>query len=168
MYQIKAALDGIHSEMELQLAEGQRGTLLAFSPNTQDQLQEEMELEAKTLEDDTCHLCALLAAECTRTIKDFWRCNSQDIVQNWKAVGVDIRVQVPAAAGLCMVRVANTQTLQTEACDVIGGSRAFRQESNYLQKERFSRIQVWNSKPRAQPRSKRVIVFASRGKKGYP
>ena len=57
VYQMKAALDGIHSEMELQLAEGLRGTLLGFRPDTQDQLQEEMEREAKTLEEDTCHLC---------------------------------------------------------------------------------------------------------------
>ena len=80
------------------------------------------------MEEDIRHLRTLLAADCRRAIKDFWRRNSQDIVKWWKAVRGAIEVEVPGPPGLWNVRVPNTQTLLTEAHDVMGAVRFFWQE----------------------------------------
>ena len=72
-YQANAAQHGIHSEAALQLTETLRGALPGFRPATQSQLQEELERQAAALEEDVRQLRALLAADCKRPIKDFWR-----------------------------------------------------------------------------------------------
>ena len=68
---------------------------------------------------------ALLAADRKRAMKDFWRCHAQDIPQGPKAVQGAIEVEAPAQSGLWNVRVPNTQTLLTEAHDVMFTVRAF-------------------------------------------
>ena len=52
-----------------------------FRPTTQGQLQEELERQAAALEEDIRELRALLAADCKRAIKDFWRRHAPDIAQ---------------------------------------------------------------------------------------
>ena len=59
--------------MALRLTEELRGASPGFRPATQGQLQEELERQAAALEEDIRHLRALLAADCKRAIKDFWR-----------------------------------------------------------------------------------------------
>ena len=60
-----------------------------------------------------------------RAIKDFWRRHAPDIAQRWKAVRGAIEVEAPGLSGLWNVRVPNTQTLLTEAHDVMFAVRAF-------------------------------------------
>ena len=78
-YQANAARHGIRSEAALWLTEELRGALPGFRPATQGELQEELERQAAALKEDIRHLRALLAADCKRTIKDFWRRHAQDI-----------------------------------------------------------------------------------------
>ena len=97
-------------------------------PTTQGQLQEELERQAAALEEDIRQLRALLAADRKRAIKDFWRRHAPDIAQRWKAVRGAIEVEAPGPSGLWNVRVPNTQTLLTEAHDVMFAVRAFWRE----------------------------------------
>ena len=99
-----------------------------FRPTTQGQLQEELERQAAALEEDIRQLRALLAADRKRAIKDFWRRHAPDIAQRWKAVRGAIEVEAPGLSGLWNVRVPNTQTLLTEAHDVMFAVRAFWRE----------------------------------------
>ena len=122
------ARHGIRSEAVLRLAEQLRGASPGFRPTTQGQLQEELERQAAALEEDISHLCALLAADRKRGIKDFWRRHAPDIAQRWRAVRRAIEVEAPGPSGLWIVRVSNTQTLLTEAHDVMFAVRAFRRE----------------------------------------
>ena len=85
-YQANAARHGIQSEAVLLLMEELRCASPGFRPATQGQLQEELERQAATLEEDIRHLRALLAADRKCAIKDFWRRHAQDIAQRWKAV----------------------------------------------------------------------------------
>ena len=68
---------------------------------------------------------ARLAADRKRAIKDFWRRHGPDIAQRWKAVRAAIEVEAPGLSGLWNVRVPNTQTLLTEAHDVMFAVHAF-------------------------------------------
>ena len=99
-----------------------------FRPTTQGQLQEELERQAAALEEDIRQLRALLAADRKRAIKEFWRRHAPDIAQRWKAVRGAIEVEAPGPSGLWNVRVPNTQTLLTEAHDVMFAVRAFWRE----------------------------------------
>ena len=92
------------------------------------QLQEELERQAAALKEDIRHLRALLVADRKCSIKDFWRRHVQDIAQRWKAVPGAIEVEAPGPSGLWNVRVPNTQTLLTEAHDVMFAVRAFWRE----------------------------------------
>ena len=127
-YQANAARHGIHSDAALRLTEGLRGASPRFGPTTQGQLQEELEKQAATVEEEIGQLRALLAADRKSAIKDFWRRHAQDIAQRWKAVRGDIEVEVPGPSGLWNVRVPNTQTLLTEAHDVMSAVGAFWRE----------------------------------------
>ena len=127
-YQANAARHGIHSQAALRLTEGLRGASPGFRPTTQGQLQEELEKQAATLEEEIRRLRALLTADCKRAVKDFWRRHAQDIAQRWKAVRGDIEVEVPGPSGLWNVWVPNTQTLLTEAHNVMSAVRAFWRE----------------------------------------
>ena len=109
-------------------AEELRGASPGFRPTTQGQLQEELERQAAALEEDTRQLRALLAADHKCAIKDFWRRHAPDIAQRWKAVPGAIEVEAPGPSGLWNVRVPNTQTLLTEAHDVMFAVRAFWRE----------------------------------------
>ena len=80
-YEAKAARPGIQSEAALRLTEELRGASPGFRPATQGQQQEELEGQAVNLEEDIRHLCALLAADRKRAIKDFWRRYAEDIAQ---------------------------------------------------------------------------------------
>ena len=79
-YEANAARPGVHSGAALRLMEVLRGACLGFRPATQGQLQEELERQAATLEEDICQLRTLLAADQKRVIKDFWRRHAQDIL----------------------------------------------------------------------------------------
>ena len=127
-YQADAARHGIRSEAALRLAEELRGVSPGFCPTTQGQRQEELERQAAALEEDFRQLRALLATERKRAIKDFWRRHAPDIAQRWKAVRGAIEVEAPGPSGLWNVRVPNTQTLITEAQDVMFAVRAFWRE----------------------------------------
>ena len=70
----------------------------------------------------------LLVADCKRSIKDFWRRHAQDIAELWKAVRGAMRVEARGPSGLWKVRVPNTQTLLTEAHDVMIAFPVFWQE----------------------------------------
>ena len=124
-YQTNAAMHGIHSEAALRLMEVLQNASPGFHCTTQNQLQEELERQANTLEEDIRHLHALLAADRKHAIKDFWRRNAQDIVQRWEAVRGAIEVEAPVASGLWNMKVPNIQTLLIEAHGVIGAVRAF-------------------------------------------
>ena len=123
--QADAAWHGIRSEAALRLAEEWRGALPGFRPTTQGHLQEELERQTAALEEDIRQIRALLAADRKRAIKDFWRRHTPDIAQWWKAVRRAIEVEAPGPSGLWNVRVPNTQTLLTEAHDVMFAVRAF-------------------------------------------
>ena len=112
----------------LRLTEELRGASPGFRPATQGQLEGGLERQAAGLEEDIRHLRALLAADRKRAIKDFWRPHAQDIAQRWKAVRGAIEVEAPGPLGLWNVRVPNTQTLLTEAHDVMFAVRAFWRE----------------------------------------
>ena len=127
-YQADAARHGIRSGAALRLTGEPRGVSPGFRPATQGQLQKELERQADALEEDIRHLRALLAADSKRAIKDFWRRHAQDIAQRWKAVRGAIEVEAPGPSGLWNVRVPNTQTLLTEAHDVMFAVRAFWRE----------------------------------------
>ena len=127
-YQADAARHGIRSEAALRLAEELRGASPGFRPATQGQLQEELERQAAALEEDIRQLRALLAADRKRAIKDFWRRDAPDISQRWKAVRGAMEVEAPGPLGLWNVRVPNTQTLLTEAHDVMFAVRALSRE----------------------------------------
>ena len=127
-YQADAARHSIRSEAALRLAEELRGASPGFRPTTQGQLQEELERQAAALEEDIRQLRALLVADRKRAIKDFWRRHAPDIAQRWKAVRGAIEVEAPGPSGLWRVRVPNTQTLLTEAHDVMFAVRAFWRE----------------------------------------
>ena len=127
-YQADAAQHGICSEAALWLAEELRGASPRFRPTTQGQLQEELERQAAALEEDIRQLRALLAADRKPAIKDFWRRHAPDIAQRWKAVRGAIQVEAPGLSGLWNVRVPNTQTLLTEANNVMFAVRAFWRE----------------------------------------
>ena len=127
-YQADAARHGIRSEAALRLTEELQGVSPGFRPTTQGQLQEELERQAAALEEDIRQLRALLAADRKRAIKDFWRRHAPDIAQRWKAVRGAIEVEAPGPSGLWNVRVPNTQTLLTEAHDVMFAVRAFWRE----------------------------------------
>ena len=71
---------------------------------------------------------ALLAANRKGAINHFWRRNSQDIVQRWKAVTGSIEFKARGPSGLGNVRVPNTQTLLTKAHNVMAAVRALWQE----------------------------------------
>ena len=107
---------------------GAPGCIAGFRRATQSQVQEELERQAATLGEDIRHLRALLAADCKRAIKDFWRRHAQDIAQRWKAVRGAIEEETPGPLGLWNVRVPNTQTLLTEAHDVMFAVRALWRE----------------------------------------
>ena len=124
-YQTGAARHGIRSEAALQLTEELRGASPGFRPATQGQLQEELERQAAALEGDIRQLRALLAADCKPTIKDFSHRHAPDNAQRWKAVRGAIEVEAPGPLGLWNVGVPNTQTLLTEADDVMFAVRAF-------------------------------------------
>ena len=123
-YQADAARHGIWSEAALRLAEELRGASPGFRPTTQGWLQEELERQAAALEKYIRQLRALLAADRKRAIKDIWRRHAPDIAQRWKAVRGAIEVEAPGPSGLWNVRVPNTQTLLTEAHDVMFAVRA--------------------------------------------
>ena len=124
-YQADVARHGIRSEAALQLAEELLGASPGFRPTTQGQLQEELERQAAALEEDIRQLRALLAADRKRAIKDFWRRHAPDIAQRWGAVRGAMEVEAPGLSGLWNVRVPNTQTLLTEAHNVMFAVRAF-------------------------------------------
>ena len=123
-----AARHGIRSEAALQLTEELRGASPGFRPATQGRLQEELERQAAALQEDLRHLRAVLVADRKRAIKDFWRCHAQDIAQRWKAVREAIEIEAPGPSGLGNVRVPNTQTLLTEAHNLMFAVRAFWRE----------------------------------------
>ena len=127
-YQADAARHGIRSEAALWLTEELRGVSPGFHPTTQGQLQEELERQAAALEEDIRQLRALLAADRKRATKDFWRPHAPDIAQRWKAVRGAIEVEAPGPSGPWNMRVPNTQTLLTEAHDVMFAVRAFWRE----------------------------------------
>ena len=127
-YQADAARHGIRSEAALRLTEELRGASPGFCPATQGQLHEELERQAAAVEEDIRHLRALLAADRKRAIKDFWRRHAQDIAQQWKAMRGAIEVEAPGPSGLWNVWVPNTETLLTEAHDVMFAVRAFWRE----------------------------------------
>ena len=127
-YQADAARHGILSEAALRLAEELRGASPGFRPTTQGQLQEELKRQVAALEEDIRQLRALPAADRKRAIKDFWRRHAPDIAQRWKAVQGAMEVEAPGPSGLWNVRVPNTQTLLTEAHDVMFAVRAFWRE----------------------------------------
>ena len=127
-YQADAARHGIRSQAALRLTEELQGVSPGFRSTTQGQLQEELERQAAALEEDIRQLRALLAADRKRAIKDFWRRHAPDIAQRWKAVRGAIEVEAPGPSGLWNVRVPNTQTLLTEAHDVMFAVRAFWRE----------------------------------------
>ena len=127
-YQADAARHGIRSEAALRLTEELQGVSPGFRPTMQGQLQEELERQAAALEEDIRQLRALLAADRKRAIKDFWRRHAPDIAQRWKAVRGTREVEAPGPSGLWNVRVPNTQTLLTEAHDVMFAVRAFWRE----------------------------------------
>ena len=124
-YQVDAARHGIWSEAALRLTEELRGASPGFRPARQSQLPEELETQAAGLEEDIRHLRALLAADRKRVIKDFWRRHAKDIAQRWRAVRGAIEVETPGPSGLWNAQVPNTQTLLTEAHDVMFAVRAF-------------------------------------------
>ena len=80
-YQAHAARHGIRSEAALRLAEELRGASPGFPPTTQGQLQEELERQAASLEEDIRQLRALLATDRKHAIKYFWRRDAPDIAQ---------------------------------------------------------------------------------------
>ena len=127
-YQADAARHGIRSEAVLRLAEELRDASPGYCLATQGQLQEELERQAAALEEDISQLRALLAADRKRAIKDFWRRHAPDIAGLWKAVRGAIDVEAPGPSGLWNVRVPNTQTLLTEAQDVMFAVCAFWRE----------------------------------------
>ena len=127
-YQADAARHGVRSEAALRLTEELQSVSPGFRPTTQGQLQEELERQAAALEEDIRQLRALLAADRKRAIKEFWRRHAPDIAQRWKAVRGAIEVEAPGPSGLWNVRVPNTQTLLTEAHDVMFAVRAFWRE----------------------------------------
>ena len=86
-YQADAARHGIPSKAVLRLTEELRGASPGFRPATQGQLQEELERQAAALEEDICHLRALLAADRKCAIKDFCRRHAQDIAQRGELCG---------------------------------------------------------------------------------
>ena len=94
-YQADAAPHGIRSKAALRLTEELRGASPGFHPATQGQLQEEPERQAAALEEDIRQLRTLVAADRKRAIKDFWRRQTQDIAQWWKAVRGAIEVEAP-------------------------------------------------------------------------
>ena len=124
-YQADAARHRIRSEAALRLTEELWGASSGFRPATQGQLQEELERQAAALEEDIPQLSALLAADRKRAIQDFWRRHAPDIAQRWKAVRGAIEVGASGPSGLWNVRDPNTQTLLTEAYDVMFAVRAF-------------------------------------------
>ena len=128
MYQADAARHGIRSEAALRLAEKLGGGSPGLCPTTQGQLQEELGRQAAALEEDIRQLRALLAADRKRAIKDFWRRYAPYIAQRWKALRGAIEVEAPGPSGLWNVRVPNSQTLLTEAHDVMFAVRAFWRE----------------------------------------
>ena len=91
-------------------------------------IQEELERQAAALEEDIRHLRALLAADRKRAIRDFWRRHPQDIAPRWKAVRGAMEVEPRGEPGLWNVRVPNTQTLLTEADNVMLAVRTFWRE----------------------------------------
>ena len=127
-YQADAARHGIRSEAALRLTEQLRAASPGFHPATQDQLQEELERQAAALQEDIRQLHTLLAADRKQAIKDFWRRHAQDIAQRLKAVRGAIEVEAPGPSGLWNVRVPDTQTLLTEAHDVMLAVGAFWRE----------------------------------------
>ena len=72
-YLTNANLHAIRSEAALRLVEALRDDLRDFDSASGDQLQEEREGQANTLEEAMCHLHGLFAALCKRAIKVFWR-----------------------------------------------------------------------------------------------
>ena len=94
----------------------------------QSQVQDELEGQAAALEEDIRQLRTHLAANRKRAIKDFWRRHARDIARRWKAVRGAIEVEAPGLSGLWNVRAPNTQTLLTEAHDVMSAVRAFWRE----------------------------------------
>ena len=126
-YQANVARHGIHSEAALRLTWELRRASPGFRPATQSQLQE-LEGQAAALEEDLRHLRALLADDRKRAIKDFCRRHAPDITQRLKAMRGAIEVEAPGPSGVWNVRVLNTQTLLTEAHDLMFAVRAFRRE----------------------------------------
>ena len=127
-YQADAGWRGIRSEVLLRLGEELQGASPGFCPTTHGQLQEELERQAAALEEDIRLLRALLAADRKRAIKDFWRRHAPDIAQRWKAVQGAIEVEAPGPSGFWNVRVPNTQTLLSEAHNVMFAVCAFWRE----------------------------------------
>ena len=127
-YHADAARHGIRSEVALWLAEELRGASPGFRPAKQGQLQEELERQAAALEEDIRQPRALLAADRKRAIKDLWRRHAPDIAKRCKSVRGAIELEAPGPSGLWNVQVPNTQTLLTEAHDVMFAVRAFLRE----------------------------------------
>ena len=122
-YQADAARHGIHSEAAFRLTEALRGASPGSCRAMHSQLQKELERQAAALEEGIRELRALLAADRKRAIKDFWRCHAPDIVERWEAARGAIEVEAPGPSSLSKVRVPNTQTLLTEAHDVMSADR---------------------------------------------
>ena len=116
---------GIRSESPLWLTEELRSASPGVCPATPGQLQEELDRQAAAVEEDVRQLRVLLAADRKRAIIDLWRRHAADIAQRWKAVQGAIEVEDPGLSGLWNVRVRNTQTLLTEAHDVMFAVRPF-------------------------------------------
>ena len=127
-YQADAAQHGIRSEAALRLTEELRGASPGFRPARQGKLQEELERQAAALVEELRQLHTLLAPDRKRAVKDFWRHHAPDIAERLKAVLGAIEVEAPGPSGLWNVRVPNTQTLLTEANDVMFAIRAFWRE----------------------------------------
>ena len=127
-YQADAARHGIRSEAALRLTEELQSVSPGFRPTTQGQLQEELERQAAALEEDIRQLRALLGGRPQARHQGILAPPRPDIAQRWKAVRGAIEVEAPGPSGLWNVRVPNTQTLLTEAHDVMFAVRAFWRE----------------------------------------
>ena len=105
--------NGIHSEAALQLTEALRVASPGFA-------QPRRAIYRRSCSGKrTSASCALLAADCKRAIKDFWRRHTEDIPDQWVAVRGAIGPGAPGLLGLWSVRVPSTQTLLTEAHGVM-------------------------------------------------
>ena len=127
-YQADAARHGIRSEAALRLTEELQSVSPGFRPTTQGQLQEELERQAAALEGGHSPAPRPPAGRPQARHQGILAPPRPDIAQRWKAVRGAIEVEAPGPSGLWNVRVPNTQTLLTEAHDVMFAVRAFWRE----------------------------------------